>query len=94
MKASTVRSSQRAQFAIPQRLHPENGLVNHPTPLGALTEREREVADLVADGLSNRAIAASLVAGARTVEHHLTAILCKRQIGGRTQLAVLVTVSR
>jgi len=75
-------------------LHPETSLVNHPTPLGTLTEREREVAYLVADGLSNRAIAASLVVSARTVEHHVTAILRKLQVGRRTQLAVLVTVSR
>ena len=89
-----MRSSHRAPFAIPLRLHPKTGLVDHPTPLGTLNEREREVAYLVADGLSNRETAVCLVVSARTVEHHLTSILRKLQVGRRTQLAVLVTVSR
>jgi DNA-binding NarL/FixJ family response regulator len=46
-------------------------------PLAALTDRERDVLALVAEGLSNRAIAARLVITDRTVETHMTAIFGK-----------------
>jgi DNA-binding NarL/FixJ family response regulator len=46
-------------------------------PLAKLTPREREVLGLVAEGLSNRAIAERLVLGERTVETHMTAIFGK-----------------
>jgi DNA-binding NarL/FixJ family response regulator len=46
-------------------------------PLAELTEREREVLGLVAEGLSNRAIAAHLFVTERTVETHVTQIFKK-----------------
>jgi DNA-binding NarL/FixJ family response regulator len=46
-------------------------------PLGRLTEREREVLALVAEGLSNRAIAARLFVTERTVEAHVKQIFQK-----------------
>ena len=46
-------------------------------PLTVLSEREREVLGLVAEGLSNRAIAARLVVTERTVEAHTTQIFQK-----------------
>ena len=46
-------------------------------PLSDLTEREREVLGLVAEGMSNRAIAARLSITERTVEAHVTQIFMK-----------------
>jgi DNA-binding NarL/FixJ family response regulator len=46
-------------------------------PISRLTEREREVLGLVAEGMSNRAIAARLFVTERTVEAHITQIFQK-----------------
>jgi DNA-binding NarL/FixJ family response regulator len=46
-------------------------------PLDKLTEREREVLALVAEGLSNRAIAARLFVTERTVEAHVKQVFLK-----------------
>ena len=51
------------------------------------TRREREVAALVADGLTNREIAERLVLSERTVEGHIANLFAKVNVGSRTQLA-------
>jgi non-specific serine/threonine protein kinase len=59
-----------------------------PAPAGAvLTAREREVATLLARGLSNRQLAEHLVITTRTVENHLSHILDKLDLSSRTQIA-------
>jgi DNA-binding NarL/FixJ family response regulator len=54
---------------------------------GGLTGRERQVAGLIARGLSNRAIADELVVGERTVESYVGNILSKLGFNSRTQVA-------
>ncbi|MGI9156867.1 MAG: LuxR C-terminal-related transcriptional regulator [Marmoricola sp.] len=49
-------------------------------PVAQLSEREREVLGLVAQGLSNSAIARSLVVAERTVETHMRAIFTKLRL--------------
>jgi DNA-binding NarL/FixJ family response regulator len=49
-------------------------------PLADLSEREREVLRLIAEGMSNRAIAARLVVTERTVEAHTTQIFQKLRL--------------
>jgi DNA-binding NarL/FixJ family response regulator len=49
-------------------------------PLSDLTEREREVLGLIAEGMSNRAIAARLFVTERTVEAHVTQIFQKLRL--------------
>jgi len=59
--------------------------------LTQLTRREREVATLVAQGMSNRDIAAKLVVAQRTAEAHVEHILTKLGFTSRTQIAAWVT---
>ncbi|GAA4475047.1 hypothetical protein GCM10023094_11790 [Rhodococcus olei] len=55
-----------------------------------LTKRERQVADLVAQGLTNRAIATKLVISQRTTEGHVEHILTKLGFTSRAQIAAWV----
>ena len=63
------------------------------TLLSALTEREREVADLASTGQRTRQIAAELRLSPRTVDVHLTRIYRKLNISSRAALARLVVES-
>ncbi|MFD8811496.1 LuxR C-terminal-related transcriptional regulator [Streptomyces sp. NPDC059627] len=58
--------------------------VPNPNPL---TRREREVAELVAQGMSNRQIGSTLGRSSRTIEGHVENILAKLQFGSRAQIA-------
>ncbi len=53
----------------------------------ALTRREREVARLVAQGLTNRQIAEALFVSERTIDHHVSNILKKLSLSSREQVA-------
>ncbi|HEX2150151.1 MAG TPA: LuxR C-terminal-related transcriptional regulator, partial [Actinomycetota bacterium] len=53
-----------------------------------LTRREREVAALVAEGLSNREVAERLFISERTVESHVGSILSRLGFNSRAQVAV------
>jgi DNA-binding CsgD family transcriptional regulator len=52
-----------------------------------LTKREREIAELISAGLTNRAIADRLVLSERTIESHVRSTLAKLQLTNRTELA-------
>jgi DNA-binding CsgD family transcriptional regulator len=53
----------------------------------ALSSQETRVALLVAQGLTNREVATTLFLSPKTVEHHLSAVLRKRGLRSRTELA-------
>lgn len=60
-----------------------------PSRLGGLTEREREVAALIAQGTTNRGLAEALSISERTVERHVANIFAKLDLGSRTQIAII-----
>ena len=53
-----------------------------------LTEREREVLTLIAQGLTNRAIAARLVLSEKTVRNHVSNIFAKLQVADRAEAII------
>jgi DNA-binding CsgD family transcriptional regulator len=60
-------------------------------PRGPLSARESEVAALVAEGLSNRQIAARLFVSERTAQNHVQHILTKLGFSSRSQIATWYT---
>ena len=59
-------------------------------PLDLLTDRQRDVAELVAEGMSNEEIAGRLFLSLATVKSHLTASMRRLDVRSRTELAILV----
>jgi two-component system response regulator DevR len=62
--------------------------------LEALSDRERAVLALIADGLSNREIGARLYLAEKTVKNHVSRLLAKLQMQRRTQVAVFGATMR
>lgn len=60
----------------------------HDTIPGELTQREAEVLQLLADGMSNRDIAQQLFLSVRTVEAHLRNLYSKLDVNSRTEAAL------
>ena len=60
-------------------------------PLSELSEREREVLSLVAQGLTNREIGERVHLAEKTVKHHMTNILGKLRVRSRVEAALLAT---
>lgn len=72
----------------------EPGKLAAQEPWELLTAREREVATLVADGLTNKDIAARLVVSKRTVDAHVEHILGKLGYSSRVQVAALASAQQ
>ncbi|WP_280262304.1 LuxR C-terminal-related transcriptional regulator, partial [Nocardia abscessus] len=91
--ARTVRADARPQEpqARPSTPVSHNGDAPPPTPTppqaAILSEREREVAELVLLGLTYREIGARLYISAKTVEHHVARI--RRRVGARSRSELL-----
>lgn len=60
-------------------------------PLSELSERERDVLSLVAEGLTNREIGERVHLAEKTVKHHMTNILGKLHVRSRVEAALLAT---
>jgi non-specific serine/threonine protein kinase len=90
--------SMSAQQAVDEALGllPSDGNTRHAGASGRtrLTRREREVAVLIARGLTNRQIADALVISAGTARIHVDHILAKLAFQSRTQVAAWVVETR
>ena len=62
-----------------------------PDELAELTEREREILGLIAEGLTNRQIGERLFLAEKTVKNYVSSILSKLGLERRTQAAVLAS---
>ena len=84
-----IRSVYRGNLVLPQAL--ALTLVQPPsmaTDLDQLTDREKDVLKLLAQGQSNRDIAQTLVISTTTVRTHVSSLLNKLGFSNRTQLAL------
>lgn len=67
--------------------HPDNSQAA-PAFAEGLTQRERDIAELIAEGFDNREIAQTLFLSEGTVRNHISAILQKCGLRNRTQIAI------
>jgi DNA-binding NarL/FixJ family response regulator len=90
--AAAIRAAFEGQMrldpAVARRLAESLRAPRQPAPVEPLTEREREVLRLVAQGKANKEIARELGIGDRTVRTHVTSILGKLGLVSRTQAAI------
>jgi len=63
-------------------------------PIDRLSERERGVLELVAEGLTNREIGERLYLAEKTVKHHMTNVLQKLHVRSRVEAALLAQRKR
>ena len=76
-------SSRLAFAALHRRSEPADD------PIAELTEREREILDLVSEGLSNAEIGDRLSIAEKTVKHYMTAVLGKLGARSRVEAALI-----
>jgi DNA-binding CsgD family transcriptional regulator/tetratricopeptide (TPR) repeat protein len=86
--ASPLRAA-LADLARRARLGPQRTGYQQPGPLASLTSREREVLRLLAEGRSNREIAAALFIAPKTASVHVSNILSKLGATSRTEAAAI-----
>ncbi|MGH3335357.1 MAG: ATP-binding protein, partial [Nocardioides sp.] len=91
-RGSQLGLDEAVRFALEEKADPGPPLA--PSAPSPLTRRELEVADLVADGLSNPEIAARLVISVRTAQGHVESILRKLGFNSRSLIAAWVTERR
>ena len=73
---------------IPELLKPREDGSEYDFAAHGISDKEREILELVAEGLSNKEIAGRLYLGDGTVRNYVSALLEKLELRDRTQLAI------
>lgn len=92
--ARYLKATEQEQRALGQRISRRTKGGQGETGIDALTEREREVAELVTDRHTNREIAETLFLSQKTVETHLRNIFTKLGVKSRVETARLIEKTR
>jgi NarL family two-component system response regulator LiaR len=93
--ADALRKAARGEAVLHQRVAGylldalRHGAAQGEQPLASLSQRERDVLALMAEGLSNQLIGVQLSISEKTVKTHVSNILAKLGVADRTQAAVL-----
>jgi len=96
-QGKAMSAEEAAEYALSEEIvpapqsPPAGGERHDPLTTDPLTAREREVAAMVAQGMSNRQIAKELYISERTIEHHVSKIRRKLGLRSRSQLSTWVT---
>jgi two-component system response regulator DevR len=67
---------------------------NEPGPFPGLSDQERQVLDLIGEGMTNRQIAAEMFVAEKTVKNYVSHVLTKLGLASRQQAAIAVTEER
>jgi predicted ATPase/DNA-binding SARP family transcriptional activator/DNA-binding CsgD family transcriptional regulator len=98
VQGMAMSAEEAAEYALsekdPSERLPADEETDEPLTTDPLTAREREVAAMVAQGLSNRQIARELFLSERTIEVHVSKILRKLELTSRTEIAAWATEQR
>ncbi|TCM50256.1 LuxR C-terminal-related transcriptional regulator [Kribbella sp. VKM Ac-2568] len=92
--AASVEFHQAMVYAVGREADADGAVAPARPGRGSLSEREYEVAELVAQGLTNKEIALRLVISRRTAESHVVHILDKLGFNSRSQIATWLTSRR
>jgi two-component system, NarL family, response regulator DevR len=65
--------------------------VEQPRELAGLSDQERRILELIAEGLTNREIAGQMFLAEKTIKNYVSSLLAKLGLERRTQAAVLAT---
>lgn len=86
-----MTTSEAVDYALRRSTKSTSAPKRAATQVPALTRREREIALLVGEGMTNKEIAAQLVIARRTAEAHVEHILTKLGFRSRAQIASWIT---
>src|SRR5262249_54941322 len=87
VKGKSMKLDEAIDLALSESGTDAESTLSEKEKFGGLTAREREVAILIAQGKSNREIAAAMTVGIKTIETYVTRILNKLGFDSRVQIA-------